>query len=470
MARDEFSVEPDGDGFTVGYDDVVAHEEADLVAASADAVRAVPGVREVVHEDRELLLVRTDGRGRVAAADVEAVLRDFWRAARSGPRPWKVTLDGLASAVAPDLRTAGFRKRGLRWNREPTPGFVQVIELGRAEAGDGYVASIDIGLFDEESAARRFAGRRRPAFVQEMDCQIRRPTATFPLTADPEPLHRILREDVLPLLDLVDSRGAALEAEWEGAHFGVVDRAIWSSLEGRTAEARDLLQHAFEELRHARAHLHEVTERCGLPPLVTGSTPLRSRQEDALLPAWVAGQPAALERFRRAIPGSLDGSVASLDHVHRAWRGLVERTQHEAGGPTPTPAPTPLAALPTSSWRRFRHGPPSDPRPMPATQQLTEDLAAYLGHVLQQRVPTATWELAETSSGFEPAITGLPTGTALVVKRSLDLLAAALRPQTPEQQRLHRRYNPIRVEVERWLEGALPPRGRPGPLGRFRRA
>ena len=98
------------------------------------------------------------------------------------------------------------------------------------------------------------------------------------------------------------------------------------------------------------------------------------------------------------------------------------------------------------------------------------DVEAALTAFWRGQVPTLTWELAETSSGFEPAVVGLPAGPVHVVKRSLDLLSAALRPLTAGQDRLYRRYNPIRAAVDRWLEGA--PRatsGRRRMLGRFRR-
>jgi hypothetical protein len=57
-----------------------------------------------------------------------------------------------------------------------------------------------------------------------------------------------------------------------------------------------------------------------------------------------------------------------------------------------------------------------------------------------------------------------------VVKASVDHRGAALRPRTAEQEKLFRRYNPLRADDERWLEGVPPDATRSGRfLGRFRR-
>ena len=51
--------------------------------------------------------------------------------------------------------------------------------------------------------------------------------------------------------------------------------------------------------------------------------------------------------------------------------------------------------------------------------------------------------------------------------KRIDFVMQGLLPLTAEQERLYRRYNPMRDGVERWLEGAVTRRGL---LGRFRRA
>lgn len=71
--------------FVVVYDDVVAGTHEDLIADSAATLRTVPGVFEVVHEDREVLLVRASPD--VGADGVAAVLHRFWDRAVTAPTP-----------------------------------------------------------------------------------------------------------------------------------------------------------------------------------------------------------------------------------------------------------------------------------------------------------------------------------------------------------------------------------------------
>ena len=466
---DLFSVEPDEAGFTVGYDDVVAHEHADLVAASTTAIAEVAGVLDVVHEDRELLLVRTDGS--TPARLITTALDRFWRDAAKAPLPWKETLKALAAAVAPTLRAAGFRKHGLRWNREVSPTFVQVVELSRAETHDGYEGHLDVGIYDDEVRQLRHPapGAFRPQSVGEIDGQVRRHVGTFPLTDDAGPLTAMVEQQVLPLLDRVTTRRAMLDEPWDRlTMLNPIDRAILLVLEGEPVAAHALLQERFDG-SPARAHIRDVAGRCGLPPIVTGVSPDRSRAEEAFLPRWRSAQDEARSRFRATVARgggdarALDGSVRSLDAVFPQWRELVAAAQAD---PTEHP-PTALAELPTGSWSQSRSWGLGRPEPTAAARQLAEDLASYLGEVLEVASDgTASWVATNTSSGFGPAITGLPGGDAPVMKKAIELLLAAMAPLTREQEQLYRRYNPMRVEVEQWLEGTAPPRRL---LDRFRR-
>lgn len=462
---DLFSVEPATDGFTVTYEDVIAHEYADLVASSATAIAAVDGVVDVVHEDRELLIVRSDAA--LGAPHLTAVLERFWRDAAKAPLPWKETLKALATAIAPTLREAGFRKQALRWNREIDPGFVQAIELSRVETVDGYEGAVDIGIYDEQVAVWRYGTSVRPRFVGEIDCQVRHPAGTFPLTDDPSPLLDLLTRDVLPLLDRTRDRRSVLEVEWRQTIFNPIDRAIMLALEGDAEDAHTLLQDLFERSR-ARAHILTVAARCGLPPIVTGSSPERSRAEEAFLPQWLAAQDEARSRIRQAFSRAggdaraLDGSVKSLDHLFRRWRAMVAQAEADSTDPPPSA----FGALPTGTWSRIGRS-TLDPTPSSVARQLAEDLASYFAEVLEHASAGTAWMVAETSDGFEPAVAGLPAGTAHVMKRGIDFVMQGLLPLTAEQERLYRRYNPMRDGVERWLEGAVTRRGL---LGRFRRA
>lgn len=460
---DAFSVEPDDAGFTVGYDDVLAHEYADLVAESIAVIAAVPGVADVIHEDREIILVRAGGG--VTERQITTALDSFWRAAAKKPLPWNETLKTLATAVAPTLKAAGFRKQALRWNRETTPGFVQVIELSRAEAGEGYVGTIDVGLFDEELARLRHRWAR-PKFVGEVDCQVRHSMGTFALTDDPSALRTRLEGEVLPFVDAHPSRRALLAAEAEGSRLlNPIDRAIGLALEGDPATAHGLLQERFDRTQ-ARAHIVEVAARLGLPPLATGADPTRSRAEEAFLPQWLAGQERALERFRAAMSDAgiagaeLDGSLGSLEHLRPdRWRPVVAHLQTTE----PATAPSPLMQLPRGAWSHFDRPAIGAVVPNHAVRQLAEDLAAYLGWVLQRAVPPAAWVLQSTGFGLAPAMQ-LPgrKEAAAVTKVAVEYATAALHPLTPEQDRLYRRYHPLRADVDRWLDeaAATPAMGR----------
>jgi hypothetical protein len=459
---DVFSVGSDRDGFIVSYDDVLAHEYADLVGESIAAIAAIPGVSDVIHEDRELLLVRANG---VRARQVSDALDAFWRAAAARPLAWKETLKALAAAAAPTLKAGGFRKQGLRWNRETAPGFVQVIELSRAEAGAGFVASIDVGLFDEELARLRH-GWTRPKFVDEMHCQVRRPMGTFPLADDPANLLMLLRDAVLPFLDAHASRRSVLAAEAAGTGLlNPIDRAIGLALEGDGATAHALLQERFDATR-ARAHILEVAARLSLPPIETGSDPNSSRAEEAFLPRWIDDQERAVARFRAAMAeagidaAGLDGSIGSLEHLRPdRWWPIVTRLQEGA----PDTAESPLMQLPRGIWSSSGYGASGAAGEVvlnPANRQLAEDLASYLGLVLRRAAPSAEWFLFSTGAGLQPALRLAPGARqpAAVMKTAAEYSAAAFRPKLPEQERFFQRYQPLRADVDRWLaEADAPP-------------
>ena len=68
----------------VSFDDVVAHRQERRVARLAERLAAGPFIDEAVHEDREVILVRT----RLSTAELEAIVADAWkRRARSHAEP-----------------------------------------------------------------------------------------------------------------------------------------------------------------------------------------------------------------------------------------------------------------------------------------------------------------------------------------------------------------------------------------------
>jgi hypothetical protein len=88
--------------FVVVYDELVARTYEQLVAASARALECVPGVLEVIHEDRDVVLIRASPDLRIE--ELTAALRTFWD--RS------VTLSGVSSAPA-----SPSRRPRCRWLR-----------------------------------------------------------------------------------------------------------------------------------------------------------------------------------------------------------------------------------------------------------------------------------------------------------------------------------------------------------------
>lgn len=65
----------------IGFDDVVAHEEEDRVAAFVVALGVQAGVLEAIHEDRELVIVRAPD---LDVASLEAIVARVWDAGAAG--------------------------------------------------------------------------------------------------------------------------------------------------------------------------------------------------------------------------------------------------------------------------------------------------------------------------------------------------------------------------------------------------
>jgi hypothetical protein len=64
--------------YSVNFDDVVAHEEEDRVAAFVDLLASQPGVKAAAHEDREVVLVKARGLSQV---EMQAAAERAWAAA-----------------------------------------------------------------------------------------------------------------------------------------------------------------------------------------------------------------------------------------------------------------------------------------------------------------------------------------------------------------------------------------------------
>jgi hypothetical protein len=75
-----FDVEDEGGDwhYRITFDDVIAHEEEKRVRAFVELLATQPGVREAVHEDREVILVKARGLDRHA---MQLAAERTWRAA-----------------------------------------------------------------------------------------------------------------------------------------------------------------------------------------------------------------------------------------------------------------------------------------------------------------------------------------------------------------------------------------------------
>lgn len=284
---DPFGIEPaEGEPWThvVSYEDVIAHEFEEGVERSVAALAAVEGVRQVVHEDREVLLVEAPG---VADAVLARALRTFWRAEAARPSSWAPAFDAHAEALAPALKAAGFRRRKARWNRAVDDGIVHVIELDTYDNGEGRHVLLSLGVFVPLMAAERF-GRNAPTWVREHDCQLRVSSWTlgggagggaWPIDDGPRRLLGFVQESLLPFLDARRSLSSLLAAD-AGAAPGTalqdVDRAIGLHALGRDAEAQAEMDAAFAGYPRAYEHLRGVAQRLGLqapatPPPIDGT-------------------------------------------------------------------------------------------------------------------------------------------------------------------------------------------------------
>ena len=70
----------------LSFDESVAHRRAGRIARLLDSLRREPGISEVVHEDREVALLRAEGTDDAEIADiVERLWGDSARSHADGP-------------------------------------------------------------------------------------------------------------------------------------------------------------------------------------------------------------------------------------------------------------------------------------------------------------------------------------------------------------------------------------------------
>jgi len=67
--------------FQITFDDAIAHEEEDHVAAFVEQLAAAAGVNDAAHEDREVILVKARG---MSQAQLQATAERIWSAVGGG--------------------------------------------------------------------------------------------------------------------------------------------------------------------------------------------------------------------------------------------------------------------------------------------------------------------------------------------------------------------------------------------------
>ena len=207
----EDSDEMDGFDTVVWFDDEI-NCYCDPGDGLDQALADQPGVEAVLAEDREVVYVRT----LLALADVRAaVIRAVVEVNRTPRKPAPTgvlssdTLDGLASAVLPQLAQAGFANTpaGPRhFYREGGDGFVQSIAItaGSGNAADGtshdglvwVMSGTHVPGFGPDVLSS-------PELVAPMHCG---QPAYHWVTPTVDAMHRVLAGEVLPVLDITRDR------------------------------------------------------------------------------------------------------------------------------------------------------------------------------------------------------------------------------------------------------------------------
>lgn len=382
---------------SVGFSDEVAHERDDLITEAEDFLASLEGVDETMHEDREEILVR-------ARLDDETFLARFdewWETASRRPPPWVKRLEEIASEVHEVLEPHGFRKRKHLFNRESAPGVIQVVEIDRWSELEGDKVRLDVGIYLAR-VGELLGLDPVPTWVREALCQIRQPLETgdhrqgVPLPAAATELVAFAKSVAVPVLDRLTTVEAILAESDRGRQrlgwLGTEQRTLAALLvdDGDFSGANEVLQAAYESaFPQARGSLLALVDRLRAGPIVTGSEPLFSRDDEGFLRAWTESVEGRIDELRRLMAPArvsgfglrrrrvlLDGSANTLPLV---WRWIVENVAH-LDELIRDPSPIPMR------YRRSNHS-----RGMtPAQLHLSDLLAAYIGSAYL----SSRWRLA----------------------------------------------------------------------------
>ena len=425
-----------GPTHVVGFSDETAHRREDLVAAAADFLAGLPSVTEVLHEDREVVLVTAPD---LSTSELSELFAAWWRVAVKVKPPWARAMDDLAAQVAAVLKPVGYRKKRWAFTRAASVDVRHVVELEHRFGGEGEPAHqvrVCGGLY--LPVVERAFGPERTGVIEELYCTLRRSSGIADLD-DPAAVAAMVQREFVEL-SRFEQLAPVLAALAAGEDIGwgrdpEFVRAVALAQTGRPDEARPLFQAYVDRLQPVqRPYALQVISRLGVQAPALGANPLLSREEEAAVAAWERAAPGLAEDLRdrlgRVVPrprGLLRRSspVDALDGTLESTRVLLRLLDsHSVALLASLEGETPSTAL------RFfgvhhRGQVLSGRAPLRAAEQcLAERLAAYLGEAVRREVPGARWGIAQ-----DGGICVTARGSAAVLDRALQ----HLRTVTAEQ-------------------------------------
>jgi hypothetical protein len=280
VSADELELTEEGGCNTVvGLDDTVSSYADVYTDGLADALADQPGIDEVEHADREVLLVRS----LLSLPDVQAAAIRALLAINANPRLARdralstAMMNSLADSAADLLAGRGFAGRlrtgaGHDHAESHGPGFcrmftqeglVQVLGL-RGGFGthhdDGTIADASVTVTVEvvEIAGTRMATRSEPDGCEAVVGERVLSESFDRVPASVESIEHILVTKALPLCESTTSKAAIVDRWVRGLPWYVPDRFAWEAADmaarwGFRQHARDLLKHTPRGLEQAAA-------------------------------------------------------------------------------------------------------------------------------------------------------------------------------------------------------------------------
>ncbi len=449
--------------FGLYFSDEIAHEREDMVARAVDFVDALPYVQSAQHVDCEYVEIFAEG------ATIDALKSDFdkwWRVAIKEKPPWKADVDSVATALHSLLKPLNYKKKQWVFNRIVNDEVVHVIELLHdfPNQDRGHSVIVMGGVALPKVQAIHGLQSAPLSFYTEPHCEIR---SLFhkqvPMGSAAETLRQHLETNGLPLLKTLSDSEQILEALESGANGSRIRSAfrndrtqglLLASM-GRTDEALPYLQREFDDAGSTqRPFILQLAESVGARSLTTGRNANFSIDEEEALRRWDESTDLCIAELRQMVSGAtvqgrralwrrrpaaldLDGTDRSIEPLWAWMQQNVTATEGDIDT-------APLLPLKFCGHRAYK-GYGAERAPIRAQRRrMAELLAAYLGQILQRRVPNAKWALLGTG---ELGMAG--GGVADVLVRVLQMIEEAERPMSGKH---HAGMLVARME---WMENEL---------------